>query len=119
MSETDHVMVARANALEKALSSSLPDAVFEVVRHNDWAAGFDAAYRIPLEEIQVKGSPAELEEWRRKSLRLRNNAYAVGDAALRHDGSYDKVRAQFLSMNPGFSDGSYESAIRFGYQQAR
>lgn len=119
MWEADYVTKARADALEKALSLPLPDAVYEVVRHNEWVRGPGTAHRISLTELQVKGSLTDLEEWQRRSFQLRGDAYAVGDAGLRRDGSYDEARAQFVSRNPGFGDVSYNSAIEHGYRSAR
>lgn len=119
MWEADYFTKARADALEKALSLPLPDAVYEVVRHNEWLRRPGLAHRIPLAELRVKGSLTDLEEWQRRSFQLRSDAFAVGDAGLRRDGSYDEARAQFVSQNPGFGDVSYNSAIDYGYQSAR
>lgn len=110
-------MALRAQALEKALSLPLPDAVYEVVRYNHWAGPFGPF--IELSELEAKGSREELQEWEKKSHRLRTAAYAVGDAGYRSDGSYAAIRARFEATNPGFNEASYESAVGHGFQQAR
>ncbi|AJA10490.1 hypothetical protein SKP52_18100 [Sphingopyxis fribergensis] len=117
MTDINYGMARRAQALEKALTLPLPDAVYEIVRYNDWAGPF--GYTIELSELQAKGSDVELQEWKKKSHRLRADAYAVGDAGLRSDDGYAAARARFEATNPGFNEASYESAISHGFQQAR
>ena len=117
MADTNYGELGRNEALERALQLPIPDAVYEVVRHNEWA-GSDG-YKIDLNELLVKGTAAELTEWKRKSYKLRNEAYHVGDAGLRKDGSYPAARAQFEAANPGFGEVSYESAVSYGYFCAR
>lgn len=108
----------RTVALRKALSLPLPDAAYEIVCYNYRVSSWPEA-KIELAELELKGSAAELAEWERRSQQLRHDAYDVGDAALRNDGSYEAARALFERANPGFGQTSYKDAIRFRVQQAR
>lgn len=110
------IATRRAEMLMKALSLPLPDSVYQIVQFNHWAGPLN---NIDLIELQSKGSDAELKEWEAKSHKLRRDAYAVGNAGLRRDGSYEKHRMRFELANPGFGKESYDSAVAFGYQEAR
>jgi hypothetical protein len=108
----------RAEALKTALSLPTPDAVYEVVRFNEWRFQKEA-YRIGLEELLSKDSLSVLIEWQKRAYLLRNAAYPVGDAGLRDDGSHASARARFEETNPGFGKRSYDSAESHGWFMAR
>ncbi len=118
MSDLDFVRNQRSEALHLALNLPLPDAVYEVVRYNDMRSP-SYFFTVDLSELLSKWSFEELEEWERKSRRLRASAYPVGAAGLRRDGSYEKAQDKFIADNPGFGDRSYKDAISLGYRQAR
>jgi hypothetical protein len=107
----------RAEALKTALSLTTPDAVYEVVRFNEWLG--NEQYKIELEELLSKDKLPVLTEWQEKSYLLRSAAYAVGDAGLRNDGSHASARARFEETNPGFGERSYDSAESHGWFMAR
>jgi hypothetical protein len=107
----------RSESIKIALSLATPDAVYEIVRFNEWSMTDE--YKIPLEELLPKDCLPVLIEWQKKSYLLRSVAYAVGDAGLRNDGSYELARKRFEEANPGFDERSYKSAVSYGYQMAR
>jgi hypothetical protein len=107
----------RTEAIKTALSLPTPDAVYEIVRFNDWIG--HERYKIQLDELLSKDSLQILLEWQQKSYLLRSAAYAVGDAGLRNDGSYASARARVEETNPGFGERSYNSAESHGYFLAR
>jgi hypothetical protein len=58
---------------------------------------------IELSVLHDRHDPNEIAEWRLKALKLRENAYSVGDALLRKDGTYDRLRVELEAAHPGFS----------------
>lgn len=114
----DVVRAQRDDVLRQALGLPLPDAVYELVRYNEtrWPSSL---FVIDRDELLSMGSAMELAAWEAKSRKLRAGAYAVGDAGLRGDGSFDDARATLVADNPGFGERSYADAIALGYRQAR
>lgn len=114
----DVVRAERDDVLPRALGLPLADAVYALVRYNEtrWPSSL---FVLDLAELLSLGSAAELGQWEAKSRRLRAGAYAVRDAGLQGDGSFDEVRATFVADHPGFGERSYEDAISLGYRQAR
>ena len=112
----------QARLLHKAIALPLPDAVFAIIHYNDHQRQMGPRPHCDPIEISVlydRYDPNEVEEWRVKAQQLRKNAYAVGDAFLRKDGTYDRLRSEYEAAHPGFMPKTYEDAARFGMYQAR
>jgi len=112
----------QAGLLEQALKLPLPDAVFTIVHYNDHRRRMGPRPHcdpIDLSVLYDSYDPDEVEEWRIKAQKLRNDAYSVGDASLRKDGTYDLLRAEYETSHPGFMPKTYEDAVGFGMWQAR
>lgn len=112
----------QARLLERALTLPLPDAVFAIVHYNEHHRQMGRKPHcapISLTALHGEFDPDDLEEWRIRSRKLRNDAYAVGDAWHRKDGSYDRLRAEFEATHPGFMFRTYEEASRYGMFVAR
>ena len=112
----------QARVLEQALTLSLADAVFMIVHynHHNRAMG-PGPYCDPIElsVLHDRHDPNEIAEWRLKALKLRDNAYSVGDALLRKDGTYDRLRVELEAAHPGFSQNTYDEAVSYGCFCAR
>ncbi|MEG8219247.1 hypothetical protein OSJ57_01270 [Sphingomonas sp. HH69] len=112
----------QARLLERALALPLPDAVFAIVHYNDHNRQMGPRPHcepIPLTVLHGEFNPDDVEEWRIRARKLRNDATAVGDASLRKDGTYDRLRAAYEAKHPGFMFKTYEDAVGFGIWQAR
>lgn len=103
--------------MEQALALPLPDAVFKIIHYNDHYRQMGPRRHcdpIPLTVLHADNDPDDVEEWRVRARKLRNDAIAVGDASLRKDGSYDHLRAEFERKHPGFMFKTYEDAVGYG-----
>lgn len=109
--------IFRQNAIRRASDLILPDAIYEITHFNDLRSPHEC--EISLQELNSDEPVEVLNYWRDKSRKLRNEAYRVGNAGLRRDGSYEQAEAQLYQDNPGFGEESYQKAITYGYQQAR
>jgi hypothetical protein len=112
----------QARHLAKAIDLPLPDAVFVIIHYNDHQRQMGPRPHCDPIDISVlydHYDPNEVEEWRVKAQKLRQNAYAIGDVFLRKDGTYDRLRQEHEAAHPGFMPETYEDAARFGMYQAR
>jgi len=108
--------------LERALTLPLPHAVFAIVHYNHHHRSMGPGPHcepFPLPVLASKGSAEQLEEWAAKAFALRSDAYDVGDALLRRDGTYEAALARFKARHPGFGDATYDAAVGYGCFQAR
>jgi hypothetical protein len=108
--------------LKRADALPLPDAVFEFVFFNN--AGTPQGRGVSCEPLdmavlQRKHKAAEIEEWQQKALKLLRNAFELGDAFLRKDGTYKPLREKWERANPGFSSKTYQKVVNLGCFQAR
>lgn len=94
----------QARLLERALTLPLPDAVFAIIHYNDHQRQMGPRPHcdpISLTALHGEFDPDDLEVWRISARKLRNDAYAVGDAWHRKDGSYDRLRKEIEAKHPG------------------
>jgi hypothetical protein len=108
----------QARILERALALPLPDAVFTIVYYNqrERRPHRDA---IPLTVLHRDNDPEAVQDWQSRVGKLLNGAYDVGDAWHRHDGTYEKIRADYEAANPGFDAHTYERAEYYGLWLSR
>jgi hypothetical protein len=108
----------QARVLEEALTLSLADAVFMIVHYN---LHYRWSHREPIELsiLHDRHDPSEVEEWRLKALKLRADAYSVGDALLHNYGTYDRLRGELEAAYPGFNQNTYFEAVSYGSFCAR
>ena len=112
----------QARVLEEALTLSLADAVFMIVHYNHHNRAMGPGPHcdpIALSVLHNRRDPSEIAEWALKALKLRENAYSVGDALLCKDGTYDRLRVELEAAHPGFSQNTYDEAVRYGCFCAR
>ncbi|BAI95726.1 hypothetical protein Sj15T_00740 [Sphingobium sp. TA15] len=103
----------QARVLERAIALPLPDAVFTIFHYNERErrSHFDP---IPFTVLYVDHDPEAVADWQRRVSKLWSGAYDVGDAWHRHDGTYEKIRADYETANPGFNAHTYERAEYYG-----
>ena len=112
----------QARVLEQALTLSLADAVFMIVHynhHNRTMGPGPYCDPIELSVLHDRHDPSEVEEWRLKALKLRADAYYVGDALLHNKGAYDRLRGELEAAYPGFNQNTYFEAVSYGSFCAR
>jgi len=112
----------QARIRELALSLALPDAVFTIIHYNDHSRrmGPDPSCDpIPLTVLEQAFRPFDVEIWATRASALLDDAYAVGDARLRDDGTYDRLRTEYEAKHRGFSSETYQDAVQLGMYQAR
>lgn len=85
---------------------------FTTIAHGDGAS-------INFPVLNSSDDSDVVEEWRIKAQKLRDDAYLVGDAALREGGTYDLHLARYEAAHPGFMQQTYDDAVAFGMWQAR
>lgn len=108
----------QARVLERALSLPLPDAVFTIVYYNQRERRAHLNV-IPLNVLDRGHDPEAIQDWQRRVGKLLNGAYDVGDAWHRHDGTYEKIRADYEVANPGFNPETYDRAEYYGLWLSR
>ena len=111
-----------ARVREEALQLPLPDAVFTIVHYNSHRRCMGPGPHcdpIDLAVLAATNWSGEVELWATRANKLRQEAYAVGDALLRRDSNYEETRAAFESANPGFGQETYGAAISYGCFLAR
>ena len=120
---TAYQMKLRRDCLKRASDLPLPDAVFEIVFYNKAqgplfgrASSFEP---LDMTILQQKYAAAEIEEWQQKAYELLRSDYALGDALLRKDGTFEPLEYNWKRANPGFSSNTYEKVISHGCFVAR
>ena len=112
----------QARIQELALSLALPDAVFTILFynvHNRQMGSDPSCDPIPLTVLEQAFGPFDVQIWGMRAGELIQDAYAIGDAWSRDDGSYDRLRAEYEAKHRGFSSETYKDAVGYGMWQAR
>ncbi len=112
----------QARIRARALALALPDAVFTIIHyngHNRQMGPDPFCDPIPLTVLEQAFRPFDVEIWRMRASALLQDAYAVGDAWSRDDGTYDRLRAEYEAKHRGFSSETYKDAVHYGMWQAR
>lgn len=117
----------------KAKAAELADGIFMIVCHNNMYSHMEKEKFIDPKEIFPKETNDSINSWISRVNWLLNKNHFVGDAFVecavarnkgessaieRAEKAYQDLRSDFIKSNPGFSEDTYEHAIRLGAGKA-
>ena len=122
-SEDLSVIYRKQVKIDQARAAALPDGVFQIVSYNavHYTGWPDKPKPHAIDPYEVFADvPREvLDDWIKRARKLFNGSYELGDAIVGKYPSAARLRANFITANPGFGADSYEYAIYLSAVGAR